>query len=238
MHKTKNNKKYYVDKYGNDLFFRQNIYHITVNNVEAGSHVLELGCASGHISSYLKNELDCKAFAIDINKENVELSRQRGVNTIEGDLETDECLNEIFDYIELNGKFDFIICTEVIEHLKSPELLLDNIKLFIKPEGKVIISTPNIAYWEIRLKLLFGNFEYKNIGILDETHLRFFTIKSFRDLLVSNNYEIVEFKYLYTHWQDLVFYMMRIIPFSGKVLKKLCKGLLTYQMIVIAKINQ
>ena len=237
MLKKKSKKKYFTERYGNDLFFRRNIYDVTVKNIEKGSHVLDLGCASGHIGAYLKDHLSCKVLAVDMDEENVELSKKRGVNTILGDLETDECLKRLVEYTESNTKFDNVICTEIIEHLKSPELFLEKLKQLIKTNGKVIISTPNIAFWNIRLKLLFGNFDYKEIGILDETHLRFFTNKTFRNLLLKKNYEIIEFHYLYTHYQDLGFYIMRIIPFAGKFFKSIFKGLLTYQMLAVVKLK-
>ncbi|MCK5221098.1 MAG: class I SAM-dependent methyltransferase, partial [Candidatus Aminicenantes bacterium] len=79
MLKKKSKKKYFIKRYGNDLFFRRNIYDVTVKNIEKGSHVLDLGCASGHIGAYLKDHLSCKVLAVDMDEENVELSKKRGV---------------------------------------------------------------------------------------------------------------------------------------------------------------
>ncbi|MFO0826425.1 MAG: methyltransferase domain-containing protein, partial [Gemmataceae bacterium] len=89
-------------------------------------------------------------------------------------------------------KFDLILLQDVLEHLRSPDQMLQDCKRYCKPSGRVIVSVPNVANITVRLGLLFGSFDYRPRGILDRTHLRFFTRKTARQLLESAGYEVIE----------------------------------------------
>ncbi len=80
-------------------------------------------------------------------------------------------------------EFDYIVFADVLEHLRDPAAVLRRCLPALKESGKIIISVPNVANWVIRLSLLFGRFDYMDRGILDRTHLRFFTLRSAKQLL-------------------------------------------------------
>ena len=90
--------------------------------------------------------------------------------------------------------FDLIMLQDVLEHLRSPEQMLDDCKRLLKPHGRIAVSVPNVANITVRLALFFGRFEYRPRGILDRTHLRFFTRKTARQMLETAGYEVVEQK--------------------------------------------
>jgi 2-polyprenyl-3-methyl-5-hydroxy-6-metoxy-1,4-benzoquinol methylase len=93
----------------------------------------------------------------------------------------------------LDGKrFDRVLLLDVLEHLRHPEQILRQSQEVLKREGLLIVSVPNIANIYIRLTLLLGRFDYSERGLLDKTHLRFFTRKTARKLLESNGYSILE----------------------------------------------
>jgi SAM-dependent methyltransferase len=73
-----------------------------------------------------------------------------------------------------------VVCSDVIEHLRQRETLLRSVRRFLKEDGRLIISTPNIALWFYRLSLLVGRFEYGPRGVLDRTHVHLFTRATFR----------------------------------------------------------
>lgn len=94
---------------------------------------------------------------------------------------------------EVQGPFDAILCGDVLEHLIDPLRVLVELNRSLVPDGFVIISVPNIAHLYVRLLLLLGRFDYLDRGILDNTHLRFFTARSLRDLIADAGLTIERF---------------------------------------------
>ena len=89
-------------------------------------------------------------------------------------------------------EFDYIVFADVLEHLRDPAAVLRRCIPALKETGKIIISVPNIANWAIRLGLLFGKFDYMDRGILDRTHLRFFTMRSLKRLMSEVSCEVLD----------------------------------------------
>jgi 2-polyprenyl-3-methyl-5-hydroxy-6-metoxy-1,4-benzoquinol methylase len=116
---------------------------------------------------------------------------QRGfeVTCIEGDpnlaaLGKDKCHEMIVVDLDkqlplLKGQYDVIVYGDILEHLKNPMGVFKGFNEYLKREGTIILSIPNIAHLWVRLNILFGRFEYRERGVLDRTHLRFFTLASF-----------------------------------------------------------
>lgn len=89
-------------------------------------------------------------------------------------------------------EFDYIVFADVLEHLRDPAAVLRRCIPALKETGKIVISVPNIANWIIRLGLLFGKFDYMDRGILDRTHLRFFTMRSLKQLMSEVSCEVLD----------------------------------------------
>ncbi len=89
--------------------------------------------------------------------------------------------------------FDVILYGDVLEHLANPLRVLTELSRFLAPGGVVVVSVPNVAHFVIRLSLLVGRFEYIDRGILDHTHLRFFTERSLRALVADAGLRIERF---------------------------------------------
>ncbi len=92
----------------------------------------------------------------------------------------------------LNGTFDIIVYGDILEHLRNPLEVFKGFNRYLRPNGKVIVSVPNVAHLWVRLNLLLGRFDYADRGILDRTHLRFFTLRSFRNFLQEAGLEVAE----------------------------------------------
>ena len=88
------------------------------------------------------------------------------------------------------GTFDCVMFLDVLEHVANPHEVLVDAGRLLKPGGVVIVSVPNVAHWSIRLGLLFGNFDYTEAGIMDATHLRWFTRKTATNMLHSAGFEL------------------------------------------------
>ena len=87
--------------------------------------------------------------------------------------------------------FDVVVAGDVLEHLLDPGAVLDRLRTLVKKDGRLLVSLPNVANVTVRLSLLAGRFEYAPRGILDETHVRFFTRKTGRRLLATHGFTVV-----------------------------------------------
>jgi len=154
-----------------------------VNAVTKNSTVLDVGCAYGYIGEWLNKNKKCTIYGIDIDSEALSYVKRAGYysDLFNIDLDyTDKCHEEFLRFNALNDNlFDFIICADVLEHLKDPTHALEIISSKLKLSGQIVISIPNIAHLDIILNLLEGKFNYSDFGLLDNTHLRFFTKRSF-----------------------------------------------------------
>lgn len=160
--------------------FNNKIYEL----VECGKIVLDIGCATGKLLENLKKNKNCQVFGIESDKEMAKEAARICENLICDDVES---CNLPFQ----KEFFDIIIFADVLEHLKRPDLLLEKLKFYIKRNGCLLISIPNIAFFLARLNLFFGKFDYVEYGIMDKTHLRFFTLKTAKRLIEESGYKIV-----------------------------------------------
>jgi SAM-dependent methyltransferase len=92
---------------------------------------------------------------------------------------------------DAKGPFDVVLLSHVLEHLFQPSRVLGDARGLLSPKGFVVVALPNVVYWRQRIKILCGNFDYEPTGIMDETHVRFYTFQSGKALLQSNGFEIV-----------------------------------------------
>ena len=152
------------------------------------SLVLDFGCATGFIGEYLIKNKKCRVFGIEEGKEEAEIASKKLNGVIFSNIDDKNVFNKIR---KLNtGKFDVILAMSLVEHLKDLKSFFNLVERLLKKDGYLIITVPNIAHWSMRLKLLQGNFDYTKYGILDETHLHFFTIKTLKNLLENNDFEM------------------------------------------------
>src|SRR5699024_5022996 len=92
---------------------------------------------------------------------------------------------------EVDGPFDVVVAADVLEHVRTPERLLGQIRELLAPGGSLLISIPNFGHWYPRLRVAVGRFDYDRRGILDRDHVRFFTRRSFERLLDGAGFRVV-----------------------------------------------
>jgi len=151
-----------------------------------GKRVVEFGCSTGYVSRILK-ERGCYVVGIEVDPDAAARAREVCDRVKVGDLD------ELDLASELGGEtFDVGLFGEVLEHLKYPQRVLMQTRQLLAPGGYVVVSVPNIAHASIRLALLKGEFNYEEMGILDDTHLKYYTRKSIVELLEGCGFMINE----------------------------------------------
>lgn len=158
-----------------------------VDLVPLGARVLEFGCATGYMSAVLKQRNGCSVVGIEISSDAAELAREHCDRVIVGDAETLD-----YDSVLEGELFDAVVFADVLEHLREPGEVLRRIRPFLAEEGEMIASIPNVAHASLRLALLGGEFRYRETGLLDDTHLRFFTRETLQDLFEEAGYVITK----------------------------------------------
>lgn len=147
--------------------------------------VLELGCGTGAFGKLLKEKYACEITGIELKAEAASIA------------------NNVLDYVYserietlvragiLHKEFDLVILNDVIEHIEDPSEFLNCIKKVLNNNGQIIASIPNFIYIDNIVKIIIRkDFEYQDSGILDKTHLRFFTKKSIERLFCSEGFKI------------------------------------------------
>lgn len=148
--------------------------------------VLDVGCGNGLLGQ-LYAEKDNTVVGIDSAREVEAVCKKRLATFFLADITDFGKVRQLMK----NRRFDIIIFADVLEHLADPVSTVLFYKQFLKPNGQMYISLPNIAVWYVRLSLLLGNFNYTETGVLDKTHLRFFTKKTILRLLEHTGMTLV-----------------------------------------------
>jgi len=209
--------------------------HYYVRRMAGSNHeVLDVGCGEGFLAEELQKQGN-RITGIDAlrSAKNLEAFEQY----FSADL--DRGIQPVID--ELRGKrFDRVLLLDVLEHLKHPEQLLGQCHQALGPDGLLVVSVPNVANISVRLMLLLGRFDYAERGILDKTHLRFFTRKTARRLMEENGYSIVAEKNTVIPL-ELVFglppenLLMKLLNRTLAAITWLMPGLFGYQVMFLAR---
>ncbi|MEM9922230.1 MAG: methyltransferase domain-containing protein [Cyanobacteria bacterium P01_D01_bin.50] len=150
--------------------------------------VIDFGCATGYFANLLKLR-GCEVTGIEVNPKAAKVAQKYCEEVIVADLDFISLVDILSKKISIK-KYDVAVFGDVLEHLRNPWKVLEETRSLLQPQGYVIASIPNIAHGAIRLALLQGKFEYKPLGILDNTHLRFFTRKTVEQLFEDSGYLI------------------------------------------------
>ena len=160
-----------------------------INSKNKDLKILEIGAAYGETLFYLKeNGIASEVVGVDLfedldNKENY----KKVDRFIFGNIEQID-LEEYLDY------FDIILLPDVLEHLLEPKLVLNKLKKYLKKDGKIIVSMPNIRHYSALVKIfLKGDFKYEESGIFDYTHIRFYCRKNIKELFELCPREKIQF---------------------------------------------
>ena len=183
------NRKELKAKWGFDAVYssavRSELLNLIDKDEDSSFEVLELGCAMGNNLNRIEFHWpNSKTYGIEYDSDVVRVAGKTS-KIIQGDVE-----NMIIPYEK--EKFDYIICADVLEHLRDPEAAVRRFIPYLKDDGYFLVSVPNIRYFGALMSLvLFGRFDYAESGIMDKTHLRFFTRDNAIEMLENAGLEVV-----------------------------------------------
>lgn len=174
----------------------QHVYYSIVRNSLVGllkdppGTVLEIGCGTGKTLEYLKRNGATKVIGIELRQEVAIAASQN------------EHIDQVYniDFLDSetpikNSKFDTIILSHVLEHFTDPAPVLEKIKLHMHNKSTLLVAVPNLRHVSVILPLVLkGDFEYRDSGILDHTHFKFYTKRSIVSTLRDNGFDIQSIK--------------------------------------------
>ena len=150
--------------------------------ITPGSRVLDVGCGTGVITEIIQQARAVTIIGIEPDAGRAQYARARGLDVHQGFLTA--------EFVRQHGPFDYVVFADVLEHLSNPAELVQIARLGLKPRGSIVASVPNVAHWFVRTRLLQGRFDYEDSGIMDATHLRWFTRHSIQDFFKRLGFEI------------------------------------------------
>ena len=151
--------------------------------------LLEVGCNAGqNLKALYEIYPKAKFHGVDILPEATEQARK---NFPQGAFHTFNIEDPPFYFN--NRQYDYILCPDVLEHLTNPKETVKYLRTILKPDGYVIANIPNLMHWTVMVNLLiYGNFTYTDVGLLDYDHKHLFTYNEIVKLFEENNFSIDE----------------------------------------------
>jgi glycosyltransferase involved in cell wall biosynthesis len=211
-------------------------HHIRQLSLPAGSELLDLGGGDGSAVALAHADRGVNTTVVDQHVAVDDAEGRRAVNysnlrRVAADLDGN------WTAAVSSSRFDTVFALDVLEHMKSPEHTVEQIFSVMTPGGKLYASTGNVSFWIIRGIHLLGHFNYGRRGILDLTHTRLFTVRSFRRLLRNGGFRIDKVNCFGPPVADLAggrTGILRIIDRVSALLARKWKGLFGYQILIEA----
>jgi glycosyltransferase involved in cell wall biosynthesis len=209
-------------------------HDIVIQKLHGPLKILDIGCGQGFLAERL-SEKGCEVTGVD------SIEKPQRLSSMQSYLSCD--LNHGFKDIKKNlrsGYYDVILLLDILEHLTNPGYILKEIRNLLNPSGYLIASFPNVANISVRLKLLFGRWDYADRGILDRTHVHFYTRKTSLSLIKNYEYKVIN-QLMTVIPVEVVFGLKSdvfLMKFISKILwpiTNIMPGLLGYQTIIFAR---
>jgi O-antigen biosynthesis protein len=190
--------------------------------VGSGKRVLDVGCSSGYLAAPLAARRN-SIVGVELDPEAARGAEPYCERVLVGDVEAMELPLE-------PGSFDVVLCGDVVEHLRDPVGTLARLRPLLRDDGRLVLSTPNVANWAIRFSLLAGRWRYTDRGILDRSHAHLFTLATLREALDGAGYRVerIDFSVPVPGGSDL-------LDGAAYALGRLRPSLFAYQFVAVAQ---
>jgi 2-polyprenyl-3-methyl-5-hydroxy-6-metoxy-1,4-benzoquinol methylase len=198
-------------------------HQLLLARIRGARTVLDVGCSAGTLSEVLARD-GATVDGIESDPVAGEQARDHCRVLLVGDVET-------VDLGPLPGGYDAVLMADVLEHLRDPVGVMARLRPLLAPGGRLLLSTPNIANWSMRLLHLLGRWDYRERGIMDRTHVRFFTRRTLVRAVEAASYRVEEVDV------TCPLPVLRRQPFNAAAhaAARAWKNLLAYQFIVVAR---
>lgn len=195
-------KQHHIYEYDYDVNGNTAPAHV-VRMVGREKRVLELGCGPGAVTRVLTGVGKCKLTALDIDSDSVQMVKPYCENVIQADLNSDNWPM----LLPTDDLYDVVVAVDVLEHLYDPLSVLKLMGKFVEQDGYLVTSLPHVGHAAITACLINGNFTYRDWGLLDRTHIRFFCLKNIEELFEKAGLKITEAQYVVKAPEDTEFSM-------------------------------
>lgn len=166
-----------------------------INLVEPNCKVLEIGAGPGSITRHLSGLKQCDVVALEVDNSAIRKLKPHARRIVAADLNVANWTDQLAD----EAPFDYVIAADVLEHVLDPLAVLKAMKSLLGPKGSVILSLPHIGHHAIIACLMDENFGYRDFGLLDRTHIRFFGVKNIEKLYADAGLAIAEAQFVVRH---------------------------------------
>ena len=191
--------------------------------------LLDLGAAGGELGDALRGSFQ-RTIGFEFDVDRIGQLQKRFDQAVIADLETVR---------RLPAKAEVIVLADILEHLRDPKALLSCVHASLAPEGHLFVSVPNIANITVRIGLMLGIFEYRERGILDSSHLRFYTMRAIKRDLERAGFRIVAIRGSSVPIRLIVpkapELLLRIGERMLTIVTRIWRGLFAYQIIIVAQ---
>ncbi len=204
---------------------------VLASHVAPGARVLDLGTGSGALGKFLQSRGTTEVDGVTYNAAEAEVAGPGYRRIVVADLDEGSWVQDF-----AGAAYDCIVCADVLEHLKRPQDVLAACRALLAPQGRLLISIPNVAYSGLVAELLGGEFAYREEGLLDNTHLRFFTHRSLLRFLAQHGWAAEQVERIDRELHESEF-KIAFDALPPAVARHLLSGpeALTYQFIVVAE---
>lgn len=216
--------------HGFDISYSTNVRRDALTELDSGhapQAVLEAGCAAGGTLCYLQGAFpEAELYGIELN------DRAAAVARLFADVQAMDL--EKLDHPAWHDKFDVVLMCDILEHLRDPWQTMRNMYRMTRPGGRIVISVPNITHVSVFAEMLEGQWHYEDAGILDRTHLRFFTRETAMALLTQAGYHVAKVEWTLPDLPaDLQELKKQLVPLLRGNMKE--KYLEAYQWLIVGE---
>ena len=179
--------------------------------------VLEIGCGPGSITKILHGQKQCLVTGVELDPDAIQLVTPYCDRVVRADLN-----NADWSALSANlGQYETIVVADVLEHLYDPWKILSSLKTLLLEWGEVVISLPHVGHAAIAACLLSGDFDYRDLGLLDRTHIRFFGLKNIDYLFTQAGFKVIKVDFVITPPEETEFALIwaSLNPDVQKVLR-------------------